>query len=372
MLGAGADDLILLVARAFAGPGDAVAIPAAPTYPLFRLAAELAGATVGDENPVLTYCCRPGNPLGDLPALPAARPLVVDEAYFEYAGETARAADRRRRRRDPHVLEGVRRSPARASATRSRERTPRRSCAPPGARAGLDAFRGARGRRARNPARCQRGRRGARAARGGTAALGFEPLPSRANFVFVRVGRRGARRAPARAAAASSASRAAASGSPSATARTTTSSSPRSRVRRQSRRGASRHVRATAETTVRMRLGLDGAGRVRVGTGAGLYDHLLEQLAFHGGLDLWSTAAATGRPGRITRRRTPRSRSARRSTARSATARDRALRLRRRADGRRARARRRRPRRPARCRDRARAGSGARAARVGASRTRRA
>ena len=37
----------------------------------------------------MTFCCRPGNPLGDLPALPAARPLVVDEAYFEYAGETA-------------------------------------------------------------------------------------------------------------------------------------------------------------------------------------------------------------------------------------------------------------------------------------------
>jgi imidazoleglycerol phosphate dehydratase HisB len=47
-----------------------------------------------------------------------------------------------------------------------------------------------------------------------------------------------------------------------------------------------RHVRATAETAVRVRLGLDGAGRVRVTTGAGLYDHLFEQLAFHGGLDL--------------------------------------------------------------------------------------
>jgi imidazoleglycerol phosphate dehydratase HisB len=29
-----------------------------------------------------------------------------------------------------------------------------------------------------------------------------------------------------------------------------------------------------------------GAGRVHVATGAGLYDHFLEQLAFHGGLDL--------------------------------------------------------------------------------------
>ncbi len=47
-----------------------------------------------------------------------------------------------------------------------------------------------------------------------------------------------------------------------------------------------RHVRATAETRLAVRLALDGAGRVRVSTGAGLYDHLLEQLAFHGGLDL--------------------------------------------------------------------------------------
>jgi histidinol-phosphate aminotransferase/imidazoleglycerol-phosphate dehydratase/histidinol-phosphatase len=47
-----------------------------------------------------------------------------------------------------------------------------------------------------------------------------------------------------------------------------------------------RHVRATAETQLRVRLGLDGQSRVRVATGAGLYDHFLEQLAFHGGLDL--------------------------------------------------------------------------------------
>jgi imidazoleglycerol phosphate dehydratase HisB len=47
-----------------------------------------------------------------------------------------------------------------------------------------------------------------------------------------------------------------------------------------------RHVRTTAETTVRVRLALDGAGRVRVASDTGIYDHFLEQLAFHGGLDL--------------------------------------------------------------------------------------
>jgi histidinol-phosphate aminotransferase len=89
VLGAGADDLIMLCARAFAGPGDRVAIPPEPTYPLFRAASIVAGASIGDDASALTFACRPGNPFGDLPDLPAARPLAVDEAYFEYAGVTA-------------------------------------------------------------------------------------------------------------------------------------------------------------------------------------------------------------------------------------------------------------------------------------------
>jgi histidinol-phosphate aminotransferase len=88
VLGAGADDLILLVARSFAGVGDTVAIPAPPTYPLFALGAQLAGATTnGDDEPALTFCCRPANPTGQLVPLPDARPLAVDEAYIEYAGD---------------------------------------------------------------------------------------------------------------------------------------------------------------------------------------------------------------------------------------------------------------------------------------------
>jgi imidazoleglycerol phosphate dehydratase HisB len=47
-----------------------------------------------------------------------------------------------------------------------------------------------------------------------------------------------------------------------------------------------RHLRATAETRIAVRLGLDGASRVSVQTGGGIYDHFLEQLAFHAGLDL--------------------------------------------------------------------------------------
>ena len=89
VLGAGADDLILLLVRSFAGRGDRVAIANDPTYPLFRIAVWLAGAEVGDDDPALTICCRPNNPTGELAELPGARPLLVDEAYFEYSGVTA-------------------------------------------------------------------------------------------------------------------------------------------------------------------------------------------------------------------------------------------------------------------------------------------
>jgi histidinol-phosphate aminotransferase len=93
VIGAGADDLLLLCGRAFAGPGDVVRVLDEPTYPVFRLAAWLAGADIGDEGAVLTYCCRPHNPTGALVPIPDARPLVVDEAYFEFAGDTALGQD---------------------------------------------------------------------------------------------------------------------------------------------------------------------------------------------------------------------------------------------------------------------------------------
>jgi histidinol-phosphate aminotransferase len=89
VLGAGADDLIMLLTRSFAGPGDKVAIANYPTYPMFPNAVWVAGAEVGDDDPALTICCRPNNPTGELRELPGARPLVVDEAYFEYSGVTA-------------------------------------------------------------------------------------------------------------------------------------------------------------------------------------------------------------------------------------------------------------------------------------------
>lgn len=44
--------------------------------------------------------------------------------------------------------------------------------------------------------------------------------------------------------------------------------------------------RATAETTVRVTVGLDGTGSGRIATGIGFFDHLLEQLTRHSLIDL--------------------------------------------------------------------------------------
>jgi len=48
--------------------------------------------------------------------------------------------------------------------------------------------------------------------------------------------------------------------------------------------------RATKETTVEVELAVDGTGSVRATTGLPFFDHMLEQLGRHGGLDLSVTA----------------------------------------------------------------------------------
>jgi histidinol-phosphate aminotransferase len=286
VLGAGADDLILLCARAFAGPGDTVAVPPEPTYPLFRVAAELAGATVGDESPVLTFSCRPGNPLGDLPPLPDARPLIVDEAYGEYAGETAvplldDGVVVVRTFSKAFALAGARIGYLLAATDVAAELRARQAPAPVSTLSVALALAALRNPPDVASIVAERDRLSIE-----LSTLGYEPLPSHANFVFVpmpepkRLGDRllqqglvvrvaaGGIRISVRDRDDDDLLLAVLAGESALVGR------------------RARYVRATAETAVRVRLGLDGEGRVRVATGAGLYDHLLEQLAFHGNLDL--------------------------------------------------------------------------------------
>jgi histidinol-phosphate aminotransferase/imidazoleglycerol-phosphate dehydratase/histidinol-phosphatase len=293
VLGAGADDLILLCARTFAGPGDEVAIASEPTYPLYRVAAGLAGAEVGDEQPAVTFCCRPNNPSGELGELPEARPLVVDEAYFEYAGETAVDLI------DDDVvvlrtfskafgLAGARVGYALAGPDVAAELNRRQAPLPVStlsaalALAALD-----------DPpdlgAELEERERLAR----GVRALGLAPLSSWTNFLYVPLS--DSARVADGLLHAGVVVRVFADGIRitvrdredddmllEALARALDRPAPvaAAGVRRV------RHLRATGETRIHVRLALEGAGRVRVATGAGLYDHLLEQLAFHGGLDL--------------------------------------------------------------------------------------
>jgi imidazoleglycerol-phosphate dehydratase len=48
--------------------------------------------------------------------------------------------------------------------------------------------------------------------------------------------------------------------------------------------------RATKETDIRLRLNLDGRGKAQISTGIRFFDHMLEQIARHGALDLNLTA----------------------------------------------------------------------------------
>ena len=112
--GHGSNTLIDLVVRLFVGPGDEV-INCVPTFDLYRFSTEICGGTVvnverdADFNvdvkkvtgaisrqTKLIFLATPNNPTGnvipgrDIEAiLGTGVPVVIDEAYYEFSGETA-------------------------------------------------------------------------------------------------------------------------------------------------------------------------------------------------------------------------------------------------------------------------------------------
>ena len=188
VLGAGADDLILLLTRSFASPGDHVAIANDPTYPMFPISVWVAGAEVSDEDPVLTITCRPNNPTGELGELPSARPLVVDEAYFEYSGSTA--VDQIedgviviRTFSKAFGLAGARVGYALAGRDVAAELNKRQHPAPLSTLSAALALAGLAAPADVTPVLEERER-----VRDRLQELGFEPLPSHANFLYLPVG----------------------------------------------------------------------------------------------------------------------------------------------------------------------------------------
>ena len=293
VLGAGADDLILLCARTFAGPGDSSrsqsrrrtrSSASRRSSPAPRSAARRRrsrSAAVRTTRPARSE------------QLPAARPLVVDEAYFEYAGETAvgliddgvvvlrtfsksfglagarvgyaladaETAAELNRRQAPQPISGISAALALAALARSagRARAGRRARA---LRTALRRSGSSRSRRARTSSSFpldepEAARRVAAARRARRAGLSRRhPLVD---------SRPRGRRPPARCARACA----------------------RSATARRGRPGAARstHPRDRRDAIPRSARARRGRSR-RVQTGAGLYDHLLEQLAFHAGFDL--------------------------------------------------------------------------------------
>jgi histidinol-phosphate/aromatic aminotransferase/cobyric acid decarboxylase-like protein/imidazoleglycerol phosphate dehydratase HisB len=293
VLGAGADDLILLCARAYARPGDTIAVPPSPTYPLYRIAAQLAGAEIGDSEPVLTFACRPNNPTGELGPIPDARPLVVDEAYFEYSGDTTLGLVQEgvivvRTFSKLFALAGARVGYALAARETADELNARQAPAPVSTLSAALAVAALAERPDPAPVIEERERLAS-----ALRALGLAPLDSHSNFLYVPVEdgleldeqllRQGiVVRAYPTAIRVSVRDATDDDLLVEALARVLDRPSP---VAAAGTRRA-RTLRATAETRLATRLALDGASRVRVSTGAGLYDHFLEQLAFHAGFDL--------------------------------------------------------------------------------------
>ena len=293
VLGAGADDLILLCARCYAGPGDRISVPVPPTYPLYRISAQLAGAEVGDAGAVLTFTCRPNSPDGALRPLPDTRPLVCDEAYFEYCGETALpllddGVIVLRTFSKAFGLAGARIGYALAARGTAAELNARQAPAPVSSLAAALAVAALTAPPDVRPVIEERERLAS-----ALAAIGLSSLPSHGNFLFVPVEE--GRELAARLLRQGLVVRAYDDGIRitvrdrvdddllvEALARVLDRPAPVAPAGGRS----TRHLRATAETRLAVRLGLDGAARVSVHTGAGIYDHFLEQLAFHAGLDL--------------------------------------------------------------------------------------
>jgi histidinol-phosphate aminotransferase len=298
VVGAGADGLIGLAARTFLGSGRRAYVKR-PTYALYAIASEVEGAELTDDpgRADLVWVCNPNNPTGELvepeeiAALARSVPgaaVVVDEAYFEYAGKTVVPLIAEtpnlvalRTLSKAFGFAALRVGYAVATPELARELDRRRNPAPvtaPAARIAAAALRDPRLDVEQTVAERERMREA-------LLAAGFDCPPSHANFVLVpgladradELEAQGlvVRRVP--------------------DAIRITVRLPAENDRILAALGAapapavSRSalvLRTSAETALRIGLTLDGRGRVRAQTGIGFLDHLLAQLGFHGGLDL--------------------------------------------------------------------------------------
>jgi histidinol-phosphate aminotransferase/imidazoleglycerol-phosphate dehydratase/histidinol-phosphatase len=290
-LGAGSDEFIVLLARIFAENGSVATVPA-DSYSMYRYAALMAGATIIDDvqKADLVFVCRPNNPTGELPDVPEVPgQLVIDEAYAHYAGVDAldrvgEGAIILRTFSKAYGLAGARVGYAVASpeltAVISSRQAPLSvsSLSAALALAALSTPIDVSGQIAERDRLAKE-----------LTLLGLEPVPSYTNFLFIPMER--PQEIVERLLSYGVVVRAFAKGLR-ISVRDELDDNVLLDALRAELTGAPmpkpslRHRRATAETLLTARLRVPGEGRVYVHTGEGFYDHMLQQLAFHGGMDL--------------------------------------------------------------------------------------
>lgn len=302
VVGAGADGLIMLLARVFLGPGKRASIEP-PTYSLYRIATHLQSAdllTGGETEGVdLAWRCNPNNPTGTavepeaLAGLARANPstiVVVDEAYLEYGGRTAAPLVRElpnlvvlRTLSKAFGFAGLRVGYALAhpgTAALLEERRPPAPIAAPAARIAAAALRDPRLDVDADVAERER-------VRAALAAAGHDAPPTAGNFVWLRcdpsigldLERKGivvrvfpeGIRITLRRPSENDILLDALGAAPAAAARNAREATV---------------IRTTTETALRITLRIDGSGKARVRSGIGFLDHMLTLFAFHAGFDL--------------------------------------------------------------------------------------
>ena len=290
-IGAGSDEFIVLLARLFAEGGTVATVPAF-SYSMYPFAAAMAGATIV-EDPTkadVVFVCRPNNPTGELPDIPdVPGQLIIDEAYADYAGVDAldrieSGAIVLRTFSKAYGLAGARVGYAIAKAKTIDIITSRQA---PLSVSSLSAALALAAMATPIDVSTQVAERERLADE--LSSLGLSPMKSYANFLFIPMtepqvlvdqlmpygvivrayegGLRISVKDELDDNVLLEALRAVVEGA----------EVPSPAVRRR---------RATAETLLNIRLRVPGEGRVYVNTGLGFYDHMLQQLAFHGGMDL--------------------------------------------------------------------------------------
>jgi histidinol-phosphate/aromatic aminotransferase/cobyric acid decarboxylase-like protein/imidazoleglycerol phosphate dehydratase HisB len=290
-LGAGSDEFIVLLARLFAEGGTVATVPTF-SYSMYPFAAAMAGATIVEDPSTadVVFVCRPNNPTGELPEIPdVPGQLIIDEAYADYAGVDAlerveSGAIVLRTFSKAYGLAGARVGYAIAKPELIDLITSRQA---PLSVSSLSASLALAAIATPLDVSTQVAERERLASE--LTSLGLAPVKSYTNFLFVPMdspqelveqlmvhgvvvraydgGLRISVKDELDDNVLLDALRCVLEGA----------APPSPSVRRR---------RATAETLLNIRLRVPGEGRVYVNTGLGFYDHMLQQLAFHGGMDL--------------------------------------------------------------------------------------